>query len=137
MKGLSARGAYRLKAADAARKVILIATGSEVHLALECAAQLEGQGIGADVVSMVCTQLFDEQDQSYCDELLPNVDPSRILRVSIEAGTTFGWERYTMTNGHAIGIDSFGATAPAEDLFRKFGFTADAIVPQIINKLNG
>ncbi len=136
-KGLSARGAYRLKAADAARKVILIATGSEVHLALECAAQLEGQGIGADVVSMVCTQLFDEQDRSYRDDLLPNVDPSQILRVSIEAGTTFGWERYTMTNGLAIGIDSFGASAPAEDLFRKFGFTADAIVPQIINKLNG
>ncbi|WP_390550954.1 transketolase [Qipengyuania sp. MTN3-11] len=135
--GLSARGAYRLKSADAERRVILIATGSEVHLALECAARLEQQGIGADVVSMVCTQLFDEQDDAYRADILPDVPPGEILRVSIEAGTTFGWDRYTMTNGLRIGIDRFGASAPAEDLFAKFGFTADAIVPQITDKLNG
>ena len=135
--GQSAKGAYRLKSAENARKVILIATGSEVHLALECAAELEKQGVGADVVSMVCTQLFDEQDEAYKADLLPNVSPGEILRVSVEAGTTFGWDRYTMTNGLRIGIDRFGASAPAEDLFAKFGLTVDAIVPQIMNKLNG
>ena len=137
VKGQSAKGAYRLKLAENARKVILIATGSEVHLALDCAAELEKQGVGADVVSMVCTQLFDEQDEAYKADLLPDVSPSEVLRVSIEAGTTFGWDRYTMTNGLRIGIDRFGASAPAEDLFAKFGLTVDAIVPQIMNKLNG
>ena len=133
---LSARGAYRLKKAGNKRRAILIATGSEVHLALECAEALEKQGVGADVVSMVCTQLFDEQDDAYKADLLPDVQPDEILRVSIEAGTTFGWDRYTMTNGLRIGLDRFGASAPAGDLFEKFGFTADAIVPQIMNKLN-
>ena len=133
----SARGAYRVKSADADRKVILIATGSEVSLALECAARLEADGIGADVVSMVCTQLFDEQDDAYRADILPDVAPEQLLRVSIEAGTTFGWDRYTMTHGLRIGIDRFGASAPAGDLFEKFGLTADAIVPQIMNKLNG
>ena len=136
-ENLSGRGAYRLKAAESPRRVILIATGSEVSLATECAAELEKAGIGADVVSMVCTQLFDEQDDAYKAELLPDVSPDETLRVSIEAGTTFGWDRYTMTNGLRIGIDRFGASAPAGDLFEKFGFTADAIVPQIMNKLNG
>ncbi|APE28581.1 transketolase [Aurantiacibacter gangjinensis] len=131
-----AKGAYRLKKAGNKRRVILIATGSEVHLALECADRLEKEGVGADVVSMVCTELFDEQDAAYKEDVLPNVDPSEILRVSIEAGTTFGWERYTMANGLNFGIDRFGASAPAGDLFEKFGLTADAIVPQIISKIN-
>ncbi|MFK4002516.1 transketolase [Qipengyuania sp. NPDC077563] len=133
---MASKGAYRLKKAGNKRRVILIATGSEVHVALECAEVLEKQGVGTDVVSMVCTQLFDEQDDAYKGDILPNVDPAEILRVSIEAGTTFGWERYTMANGLNIGIDRFGASAPAEDLFEKFGITADAIVPQIMNKLN-
>ena len=133
---MSSKGAYRLKKAGNRRRVILIATGSEVHLALEVASALEKGGIGADVVSMVCTQLFDEQDASYREDILPNVQPDEILRVSIEAGTTFGWERYTMANGLNIGIDRFGASAPADDLFEKFGFTADAIVPQIRERLN-
>ncbi len=135
--GMSARGAYRLKSAAAERRVILIATGSEVHVALECAEQLEQQGIGADVVSMVCTQMFDEQPDTYRADILPDVPPGEVLRVSIEAGTTFGWDRYTMTHGLRIGIDRFGASAPAEDLFAKFGITAEAIVPQIIDTLNG
>ncbi|GGD49986.1 transketolase [Erythrobacter arachoides] len=131
----SARGAYRLKKAGNKRRVILIATGSEVHLALECAEALEKQGVGADVVSMVCTELFDEQDAAYRADLLPDVDPAEILRVSVEAGTTFGWERYTMANGLRFGIDRFGASGPAEHLYEKFGLTADAIVPQIISNI--
>ena len=129
--GSSAQGGYRLKTPDGKPQVTLIATGSEVHLALECAERLEQEGIAAAVVSMVCTQLFDEQPQAYRAETIP----ADSLRVSIEAGTTFGWERYTGEGGLNIGLDRFGASAPAQDLFDKFGFTADAIVPQIMNKL--
>ncbi|MET1755975.1 transketolase [Novosphingobium sp. RD2P27] len=131
---LSARGAYRLKSAKAERKVILMATGSEVQLATEVAERLESQGIGADVISAPCLELFEQQDDSYKRELLP--DAAHILRVSIEAGVTWGWERYTTTDGLNIGIDRFGASAPAKDLFARFGFTADSIVPKILDKLS-
>jgi transketolase len=130
-ENLSARGAYRLRAADASRRVVLIATGSEVELALAAADMLEGQGIGADVVSMPCWSLFDAQEAAYRTDLLP----ADTLRVSIEAGTTLGWERYTGANGLNIGLDRFGASAPAEDLFQRFGFTAEAIVPRILAAL--
>jgi transketolase len=130
-ENLSAKGGYRLKAAQAARQVVLIATGSEVELAIAVADALEGQGIGADVVSMPCTALFDAQPESYRADVLP---PSA-LRVSIEAGTTFGWERYTGLDGLRVGLDHFGASAPAEVLFEEFGFTADKIVPKILAKL--
>ncbi|MBZ6378749.1 transketolase [Pacificimonas flava] len=132
---LSAKGAYRLKAADAARKVIFIATGSEVHLALEAADRLEKDGVGCDVVSMPCWELFAEQPDSYKEELLPNVQPGEILRVSIEAGTTQGWAEHVMLNGLSIGIDRFGASAPAPALFEKFGFTPDQVVARVKAKL--
>lgn len=124
----TARGAYRLKAAANRRDVVLIATGSEVALALDCAARLEEAGIGADVVSMPCWELFAEQDAGYQAELLP----AGVLKVSIEAGVTLGWERHVGHNGMTIGVDSFGASAPAGDLFRHFGLTAEAIVPKIM-----
>ncbi len=127
-----AAGAYRLRAATAARKVVLIATGSEVELACAVAAELETAGIGADVVSMPCMDLFAKQPAAYRADLLP----ADALKVSIEAGVTQGWERYTGEGGLNIGIDSFGASAPAGDLFAHFGLTAAAIVPQIMNKLN-
>jgi transketolase len=128
---LSAKGGYRLAAAEAERKVVLIATGSEVELALNVAEALEAQGIGADVVSMPCTELFDEQSESYRADILP----ADALRVSIEAGTTFGWERYTGLDGLRIGLDHFGASAPAEELFEEFGFSVEKIVPKILAKL--
>jgi transketolase len=128
---LCARGAYRLRPAAAARRVVLIATGSEVELAVATAEALEGQGIGADVVSMPCWSLFDAQDEAYRSDLLP----PGALRVSIEAGTTLGWERYVGPDGLAVGLDRFGASAPAEDLFQRFGFTAEAIVPRILAAL--
>ncbi len=117
-------GAYRLKAADSARKVIIIATGSEVEIALDAAEQLEAQGIGADVVSMPCTERFDAQPRDYREDILPDVSNREILRVSIEAGTTFGWERYTGLHGLRIGIDRFGVSAPAPDAYDYFGLTA-------------
>ncbi|MEO1967759.1 MAG: transketolase [Sphingomonadaceae bacterium] len=128
---LSAMGAYRLRSAKAARQVVLIATGSEVELACNVAENLEGQGIGADVVSMPSMELFDAQPAAYKAELLP----ADALKVSIEAGATLGWERYTGSDGIQIGLDRFGASAPAEALFDKFGFTVEAIVPKILNRI--
>ncbi|MGC1271531.1 MAG: transketolase [Croceibacterium sp.] len=129
----SAKGAYRLKAADAARKVVLVATGSEVAVALDTAKALEAQGIGADVVSMPCMELFAAQDAAYQADVIPD---DGALIVSIEAGVTQGWERYTGRNGLNIGLDRFGASAPAEVLFEHFGFSASKIVPKILSKLD-
>ncbi len=128
-----AKGGYRLRDATADRKVVIVASGSEVALAMGCADQLEADGIGADVVSMPCTELFDAQDEAYKADVLPR----DALIVSIEAGSTLGWERYTGRDGINIGMETFGGSAPASDLFAHFGFTADAIVPQIQTKLNG
>jgi transketolase len=127
----SARGGYRLRAATTARKVVLVATGSEVAVALATADALEAQGIGADVVSMPCIELFQQQDAAYRADLLP----ADTLKVSVEAGVTLGWERFVGTDGLTIGLDRFGASAPADVLFKHFGFTAEAIVPQILGKL--
>ena len=129
---LCEKGGYRLKAAEAEKRVVLVATGSEVSLAMDIAAQLEAAGHGADVVSMPCTELFDAQSADYRNELLGG---EGILRVSIEAGTTFGWERYTGLDGLRFGIDSFGASAPIKDLYAFFGLTVDAITPQILEKI--
>jgi transketolase len=127
----TARGGYRLKAAENARKTVLIATGSEVALALDVAAALEAKGIGADVVSMPCTELFDAQDAAYRNDLLPR----DALLVSIEAGVTLGWDRYIGRDGLAIGIDSFGASAPAEMLFPHFGFSVETILSKISDRI--
>ena len=127
----SARGAYRLRAAVAARKVVLFATGSEVEVAIGVRERLEAQGIGADVVSMPSWERFDAQPAEYRADLLP----ADALKVSIEAGTTLGWERYVGQDGLTIGIDRFGASAPAVDLFRHYGLTPEAIAPKILAAL--
>ncbi|WP_265529988.1 transketolase [Sphingomicrobium marinum] len=128
---LSAKGAYRLKSADRDREVVLIATGSEVSLAMDVAASLEKAGVGADVVSMPSWEKFGDQSGDYRADLLPD----DVLKVSIEAGATFGWCQMTGSDGLNIGIDRFGASAPAPDLFKKFGFTVEAITPKIMEKL--
>ena len=127
----SARGAYRLRAAAAARRVVLVATGSEVEIAVGVADRLEAAGIGADVVSMPCWSRFDAQPEDYRRDLLP----ADALKVSIEAGTTLGWERYTGADGLRFGIDGFGASAPAGDLYKHFGLTPDAIAPRVLAAL--
>ena len=126
----TAKGGYRLVAASALRQVVLVATGSEVSLACDVAAALEAKGIGADVVSMPCAELFDEQDAAYRADVLP----ADVLKVSIEAGVTLGWQKYVGT-GITIGIDSFGASGPADQLFKHFGFSVEAIVPKIEARL--
>jgi transketolase len=135
-ENLSGRGAYRLRNAQAERKVILLATGSEVEIALGVAERLEGQGIGADVVSMPSTTRFDAQDATYREDILPDVSNRQLLRVSIEAGSTIGWERYTGLHGLRIGIDGFGASAPAEDLYAHFGLTPDAVADRVTGYLD-
>jgi len=125
------KGAYRLRSAVAPRRVVLIATGSEVALAVDVAAALEEKGIGADVVSMPSTSLFDAQPDAYRADILPD----DVLRVSIEAGTTFGWCRYTGSDGLQIGIDTYGASGPGKVLMTHFGFSTEAIVPRIIAKM--
>lgn len=128
--GGAAQGGYRLVAAAAPRKVVLLASGSEVEVAVAVRAALEEQGIGADVVSMPCWSRFEAQPADYRADLLPR----DVLRVSIEAGVTTGWERYT-GDGLNFGIDAFGASGPYLGLYAHYGLTAAAIVPQIVEKL--
>jgi transketolase len=130
-ENLCAKGAYRLRAAKAARKVVLIATGSEVEIALGVAEMLEAEGVGADVVSMPCWSRFDAQPAAYRRALLPE----DALRVSIEAGTTIGWERYVGLDGLRIGLESFGASGPAPDLYEHFGLTPAKIAPRVLAAL--
>ncbi|UAJ09171.1 transketolase [Glacieibacterium megasporae] len=123
----SALGGYTLRAATAERRVVLIATGSEVHIALAAADRLEADGIGADVVSMPCCERFEDQTAMYRASVLPD----GVLTCSVEAGVTLGWERYTGRDGLRFGIDSFGASAPIDTLYDKFGLTAPAIAARI------
>jgi len=123
--GLS-QGAYVLAdAGGSPPQVILIATGSEVSMALEAHEQLTKDGIRSRVVSMPCWELFDAQPQSYRDAVLP---PSVRARVSIEAASPFGWERYVGLEGAIIGVNHFGASAPGPTVMREFGFTPEHIV---------
>jgi transketolase len=128
----SAKGAYRLKAAEAPRRAVLIASGSEVEIALATAKKLEEAGFGADVVSMPSWERFDAQPEAYRDDILPD----GVLLVSIEAGTTMGWERYVGRKGLRFGVDGFGASAPVKALYDHFGLTADKLAPKIIGALN-
>ncbi|HNX95102.1 MAG TPA: transketolase [Holophaga sp.] len=123
-KGL-AKGAYILEEASAQPKVLLLATGSEVHLAIEARKVLEAEGIPTRVVSMPSWELFEAQSAEYKASVLP---PSVKARVSIEAGVTTGWQRYVGLDGAAIGLDHFGASGPAEILFEEFGFTVENVV---------
>jgi transketolase len=130
-ENLCARGAYRLKSAGNDRNVIILASGSEVEIALAAAEKLEAQGFGADVISVPCTERFDAQPREYQEDILPDVSNREILRVSIEAGTTFGWERYTGLHGLRIGIDRFGVSAPAKNAYDYFGLTPDKVATRI------
>jgi transketolase len=120
------RGAYVLTEASADQpEVILIASGSELGLAVEARERLEAEGVPTRVVSMPSWFLFGQQNQSYHDDVLPS---SVSNRISVEAGSTFGWERWVGSAGRSIGIDHFGASAPADVLFEKFGLTVEKVV---------
>jgi transketolase len=118
------RGAYILQEANGSPDLILIATGSEVSLAVDAAKILAGKGTKVRVVSMPSWELFAAQDQGYRDKVLP---PAVKARVSIEAAATFGWERWIGERGLAIGIDRFGTSAPAGEIAKAFGFVPEKI----------
>ncbi|QMU57195.1 MAG: transketolase [Boseongicola sp.] len=133
MKNLTAFGAYVLAEADDKRQAILMATGSEVEIALKARELLQEEGIGTRVVSMPCIDLFAQQDEKYRRKILP----AGPVRVAIEAGVGFGWdtwlfnERGKRDKGRFIGMDSFGASAPAPELYDYFGIRAEAVVEAV------
>jgi transketolase len=120
------RGAYVLRDASDGRdpEVILIGTGSELQLAFGAAERLESEGVAARVVSMPCWERFELQDQAYRDQVLP---PAVRARVSVEAGVSLGWDRWVGDAGAIVGLDHFGASAPAGTIFENFGFTIDRV----------
>jgi transketolase len=118
------RGAYIIHGdPETLPELVLIATGSEVSLALDAAKLLEAGGTTVRVVSMPSMELFAKQEPGYRDAIIP----PQAARVSIEAGATFGWHRWVGEHGVTIGIDHFGASAPAADIAREFGFTAENV----------
>jgi transketolase len=118
------RGAYVLADAENPR-LILMATGSEVSLALEAWQKLQEEGVGARVVSMPCWELFEEQPQAYRDEVLL---PSVSARLAVEAGVRQGWDRYVGPQGDVICLDRFGASAPGEVALKNLGFNVDNVL---------
>jgi transketolase len=122
------RGAYVVSDSKGQPDAIIIATGSEVEIAVKAAEQLGTKGKNVRVVSMPSTNVFDSQDQAYRDSVLP---PSVTKRIAVEAGVTDGWWKYVGTNGKIVGLDRFGESAPAGDLFKEFGFTADNVVSNV------
>jgi transketolase len=119
-----ARGAYVLVGADDP-DVLLLASGSEVSVALCAAEGLAADGVNAQVVSMPCWELFEKQEQSYKNSVLP---PNVKARVGIEAGVELGWSKWLGDNGAFIGMSSFGASAPGKVCFEKFGITVENVV---------
>ena len=127
------RGGYVLSdAADGKPRAVLIATGSEVSLALEAQKLLAERGVGVRVVSMPCRERFDRQEETYRREVLP---PDVKVRVAVEAAHPMGWERYVGDQGLVIGIDRFGASAPGGRVMKEYGFTAENVAEQVMRLL--
>jgi transketolase len=126
----SARGGYVLAEAEGKRAVTLIATGSEVAIAMAAREGLAAEGIAAAVVSLPCWKLFEMQDESWRTQVL-----GPVLRVGIEAASGFGWERWLGPDGIFIGMTGFGASAPYEELYKAFGITAEAIMAAVKRRL--
>jgi len=122
-ENLTARGAYVLAESDGPRQVTLLATGSEIEIALAARETLSAKGVAAAVVSMPCWTLFDRQDEAYRAQVLGSAP-----RVAVEAASSFGWERYLGSGGAMVGMPGFGASAPAEQLYPHFGITAEKVV---------
>jgi transketolase len=126
----SARGAYILEQAEGRRMVTLLATGSEVAIALGARKRLQAYGVGTAVVSVPCFELFDQQDQTYRREVLGSG-----LRIAIEAGSPFGWTRYVRHEDDVVGMRSFGTSGPAEALYQHFGITPERVVEVVRKRL--
>jgi transketolase len=128
---LSERGAYIIAAADGGeRKATILATGSEVSIAMEARQILQNEGIPTAVVSMPSWELFDAQDENYKEEVLGSS-----VRVAIEAGIRQGWDKYILSNGGFVGMSGFGASAPAPELYKHFGITSENVVKSVKERL--
>ena len=121
------KGGYVLWESNDSPQVVIIATGSEVHIALEAGQMLEGEGIAARVVSMPSCEVFDDQPKEYRDSVLP---PDLRARVSVEAGATKGWERYVGLDGASVGMTGYGASAPIADLYKNFDITTERVAEE-------
>lgn len=121
------KGAYVLDAGRGEAKAVIIATGSEVHLALEAQAKLAEEGIGVSVVSMPSWDMFEMQSEEYKKSVLPEGLP----KVAVEAGVTLGWSRYTDSEDNVIGINKFGASAPGGTVMKEYGFTAENVATKV------
>jgi transketolase len=130
-ENMCARGGYILRPASAAPKAVLMATGSEVMLAMEAAEALEAKGIPTQVVSMPCLELFNAQPADYRAKVLPE----GTVRVAIEAGVRQSWDRYLGTNGKFIGMSSFGASGPGPEVYKHFGITTARIIEEVEGSL--
>jgi transketolase len=128
-----AHGAYVLSAPEGTPQAILIATGSEVHVAVEAQGLLAAKGVAASVVSMPSWELFEKMPQNYRDAVLP---PAVRVRVAVEAGIGMGWERYVGASGVVVGMSGFGASAPGGTLMEKFGFTPERVADAVLGILN-
>jgi transketolase len=122
------RGGYVLKDCDGKPKAILIATGSEVSLAMDAAGELRSKGVAVRVVSMPCAELFDAQDSAYRDSVLP---PEVRVRVAVEAGHRDYWYKYVGLDGRVVGMSTFGESAPGDQLMKQFGFTVENVVEAV------
>ena len=129
-ENLSARGGYVLREADGDRAATILATGSEIELALQARDTLQANGIPTAIVSMPCWELFDAQDEAYRTATLGDG-----VRVAVEAGVTFGWARYGVAEGNIVGMPGFGASAPAPQVYKHFGITADAVVDRVTSAI--
>ena len=130
-ENLTKKGGYILKHANGKRDVTLIASGSEVEIAIKTSELLLEANINAAVISLPCWELFENQSEEYKSKVLGNV-----LKVGIEAGSEMGWHKYIGSEGIFVGINTFGASAPANELFKHFGFNPDEIKEKILKKLN-
>jgi transketolase len=126
------KGAYVLKEASASPTAILIATGSEVSLAVSAQEILEAKGVPTRVVSAPCLEWFDRESQAYKDEVLPQ---SVGVKISIEAGVSQGWSKYVGDKGFSVSLEHFGASASAATLYKQFGFTAERIVNEVLERI--
>jgi len=130
-ENLCKKGGYILSEAEGDLKTTIFATGSEVEIALEAQKTLQAEGVGTRVVSMPCTELFDAQDKEYVMNIMCNDS----IKVAIEAGVKHGWEKYIGPHGIFIGMNGFGASAPAGELYKRFGITAENLVSKVKEKL--
>lgn len=121
------KGGYVVLDSDGTPSHILIGTGTELAIAMDAAELMRADGLNPRVVSMPCTELYDMQSAEYKESVLP---AAVTKRVSIEAGSTLGWDRYVGASGKAMGVDKFGASAPAEVIYKEYGLTADAMAAE-------